>query len=363
MRGLKIVFYILSEIIPGFILGTLVFLFLLVMFQGLRLTEFVLIHNVSIQTIGRILLYQCISFLPVIMPMALLLSLLMGYGRLSSDSEVIAMKAAGLSMWSISLPSFVIGIVILIASAQTSFYLSPWGNRQFEVLISKFSSSKASIVIKEGTFSESFFDLVVYAGKVNTQTGELENIFLYDERNEQTPITIVAKSGQMIPDPEMPNQSVLLRLRDGDIHRQSLTHTKIKFDTYDIRLADTSQINIKEKSPQSLSITELSEKIQISSEKKEKVSFQVEFHKRIALSMACLIFSLIGIGLGASSNLRSQKSNGIILSFVVIMIYWILYVTFESIARSGKYPIPLVIWIPNIIFCIFAMRRLQKNWN
>lgn len=363
MRGLKIIFYIISEIIPGFVLGTLVFLFLLIMFQGLRLTEFVLIHNISMQTIGRILLYQCISFLPVILPMALLLSLLMGYGRLSSDSEIIAMKATGLSMWSISLPSFVLGLAILAVSAQTSFYLAPWGNRQFEVLISKFSSSKASIVIKEGTFSESFFDLVVYAGRVNNETGELKNIFLYDERNEQTPITIVAKSGQMIPDPKLPNQSVLLRLKDGDIHRQAETHTKIKFDTYDIRLSDSSQINIKEKSPQSLSISEISEKINSIENLKEKNIYQVEYHKRIALSMACLIFSLIGIGLGASSNLRSQKANGIILSFIVIMAYWILYVSFESLARSGKYPIGLVIWFPNLVFLIFAVYRLRKNWN
>lgn len=363
MRGLKVVSYIVSEIIPGFILGTFVFLFLLVMFQGLRLTEFVLIHNVSMQTIGRILFYQCISFLPVILPMALLLSLLMGYGRLSSDSEIIAMKATGLSMWSISLPSFVLGIFVLIASAQTSFYLSPWGNRQFEVLISKFSSSKASIVIKEGTFSESFFDLVVYAGKVNNQTGELQNIFLYDERNEQTPITIVAKSGQIVPDPSSANQSVLLRLQDGDIHRQSDTHMKIKFGTYDIRLVDTSQINIKEKTPQSLSLTELSAKINATDNLKEKTSLAVEYHKRIALAMACLIFSLIGVGLGASSNLRSQKANGIILSFIVIMAYWILYVTFESIARSGKYPVAITIWIPNLLFLALAVRTLKKNWN
>lgn len=364
MRGFRAARYIFSEIVPGLILGTMVFLLLMVVFQGLRLTEFVLIHGVSLKVVGQILGYQCISFMPVILPMALLFAVLLGYGRLSGDSEIVAMKAAGLSMWSLSVPAITIGLLVAIVSAQTSFYIAPWGNRQFEVLLSKFGSSKASIVIKEGTFSEGFFDLVVYAGKIEPKTGVMESIFLYDERNESSPLTIVAKKGQIIPDEKHPGHSVLLRLLDGDIHRQAETHTKIKFDVYDIQLADPIKVEQRDKSPQSLSVDEIFSTLEspyITPE--ESITLRSEFYKRAAISLACLIFAILGVALGAITNRRSARSNGVILCFIIIIVYWILYVSFEGLARTGKYPVGPTIWIPNILFGLYSAYSLRKNWD
>ena len=368
MRGLRVSSYIFFEMLPSFILGLLVFIFILLMFQALRLTEFVLIHGVDITTVIEMMGFLCISFLPALLPMSLLFAVLLTYGRLSSDSEIVAMKAAGLNMFSISLPSALIGIVIAIASAQTSYYIAPWGNRQFEVLITRLGNTKAAAAIKEGTFSEGFFDLVVYAGQVDSNNGTMKNIFLYDERSSDSPLTIIAKTGQLVPDPKYPGHSVLLRLNDGDIHRQAGTHTKIKFDSYDIRLTDPIKIEQREKSPQSLSITEIHEKLKdqpdfTSDEKELKWSLQTEFHKRSAISVACLIFAMLGVGLGTVTNRRAKQSSGMIMSLLVIVIYWILYVTCEGLARSGQAPAGLIIWLPNVLFAIYAAHSLRKNWN
>lgn len=355
--------YIFFEMIPSLILGVLVFIFILLMAQALRYTEFVLIHGVGLGVVGQIVMYLSISFLPALLPMSLLFAVIMTYGRLSNDSEIVALKASGMSMASIALPAALLSIVVTLVSAQTSFHLAPWGNRQFELLVSKVGQSKASITIREGTFSEGFFDKVVYANEVDTKTGELRSVFIYDETQGEVPLTIIAKRGQIIQDPQMPN-SVLVRLFDGDIHRKGESHTKIKFDTYDLKMIDPIKTDIHDKSPTSMTIDEIPQAL-----KKENISadeansLKAEYHKRWAISLVCLIFGLLGVGLGTNTNRRNQKAGGLILCLGVVVSYWVLYVTCEGLARSGQVPPAIAIWTPNVIFLALTIWALRRNWD
>jgi lipopolysaccharide export system permease protein len=366
MRSLwpkKITQYIFFEMLPSLFLGILVFIFILLMAQALRYTEFVLIHGVGLEVVGQIISYLSISFLPALLPMSLLFAVLITYGRLSNDSEIVAIKASGMSMWTIAAPAVFLSIVVSIVSAQTSFHLAPWGNRQFEVLVSKVGQSKASVSIREGTFSEGFFDKVVYANEVDSKSGELRSVFIYDETQGDLPLTIISKAGKIVQDPAAPN-SVLIRLFDGAIHRQGETHTKIKFDSYDIQITDPITTDIREKSAPSLTIDEISEALKRPGVKEEqKRTLKAEFHKRWAISLVCIVFGLLGVALGTNTNRRNQKSGGLILSLAVVVTYWILYVTCEGLARSGKVPPGIAIWTPNFLFLIFAARTLKKNWN
>ncbi len=359
----KTIQYIFFEMLPSLLLGVLVFIFILLMAQALRYTEFVLIHGVGLGVVGQIMMYLSISFLPALLPMSLLFSVLMTYGRLSNDSEIVAMKASGLSMLSIATPAVFLSMVVTLVSAQTSFHVAPWGNRQFELLVTEVGQTKASVTIREGTFSEGFFDKVVYANEVKSDTGELRSVFIYDETQGDLPLTIIAKRGQIIQDPDVRN-SVLVRLFDGDIHRKGESHTKIKFDTYDLRMTDPIKTETREKSPPSLTIEEISSNLKRTGLKAEIVtSLKAEFHKRWAISILCLIFGLLGVGLGTNTNRRNQKAGGLILSLGVVVAYWILYVACEGLARNGQVPPAIAIWTPNFIFTVLTAWTLKKNWN
>lgn len=361
--------YILFEMIPSFVLGLLVFIFILLMFQALRLTEFVLIHGVSIKVVGDMMTYLAISFLPALFPMSLLFSILLTYSRLSQDSEIVAFKACGMNQFTLTFPAIVLGLLVTMLSAHTSFQLAPWGNRQFEILITELGQTKASATIREGTFSEGFFDLVIYANKVHSETGELEKVFIYDEKAGEAPLTIIAKKGELIQDPLKPGHSALLRLFSGDIHRKTETHTKINFNSFDIKLSDPIREEKRAKSPPSLTLNEISEKLQSHSDKKEILNpedfltLHSEFHKRWAISILCFIFAVLGVGLGTQANRRNQKSSSMITCLLVIVVYWILYVSLEGLARSGKAPVALSIWAPNFIFGLFTIYRMKLIWN
>src|SRR4051812_19615790 len=158
-------------------MGLIIFIGILLMMQALRLTEFILIHGVDLSTIGHIMLYMSLSFLPMILPMSTLFSVLLTYNRLSNDSEIVALKALGLSMRTLTVPALVLAVAATLMSAQTSFYLGPWGNRQFELLINDLGRQKAGAAIKEGVFSEGFFNLVIYANHVDSREGLLKDVF------------------------------------------------------------------------------------------------------------------------------------------------------------------------------------------
>ncbi|NUM57892.1 MAG: LPS export ABC transporter permease LptF [Bdellovibrionaceae bacterium] len=363
-RGKKAFQYIFFETLPSFILGLLVFVFIILMFQVLRLTEFALIHGVEWQTLAQIIIYITISMLPILFPMSLLFSILLTYGRLSQDSEIVAMKASGLSMKTILAPALFLALLISIISGQTSFELAPWGNRQFEVLFTKLGNTKAAATIKEGTFSEGFFDLVVYSNEVNSETGELKHVFIYNERDADSPITIIAKKGELIPDPLNPGHKVLLRLYDGTIHKRNENHTKIKFESSDLQLIEPVRNEFKEKSPQSMTLDDLRIlKDDMTINEEDQRLYQVEFHKRWAISVLCIVFAIVGVGLGIDNNRREQKTSGFVLSILVIIIYWILYVTLEGFARSKNLSPALAIWLPNILFGIYGLRLLKKQWK
>lgn len=359
----KAIQYLFFEMWPSLIMGILIFIFIMIMFQAIHYTEFVLIHGVGVWTVVQMLSYICIGFLPALFPMSLLFSVLMTYGRLSQDSEIVALKSTGHSMWTILTPAVLISIMVSLLSAQTSFNLAPWGNRQFEILISKLEQSKASATIREGTFSEGFFDLVVYAKEVESKTGKLSKIFIYDERESDVPLTVIARQGKMVQDDEL-GRSVFLRLFDGDIHRQGLNHTKIKFNSFDIKLVDPMKEELRAKTPSSLTLDEIYEKLKNSKlEQEDQITLEVEYHKRWAISLACIIFSLLGVGLGTTTNSRHQKNNGMIMSLIVVIMYWVIYITAESAARSGKIPVPLAMWIPNFTFFSISIWSLKKNWD
>jgi len=364
-KNRRVFAYILSEIIPSFLLGVFIFICVLLMFQALRLTEFMLVHGIKASTIVKIMGYMSISFLPMLMPMSLLFAILLTYNRFSMDSEIIALKASGVNTTSIILPSIVFALVVTFTAAQTTYFLAPWGNRQFEILINRLGNTKAAASIKEGTFSEGFFDLVVYANKVDSQNGSLRDIFIYDEKNPSSPITVVASDGQIIPDTTRPGHSVLLRLFKGQIHRTGENHTVINFDSYDVFLNDPIKFEEKKKTSSSLNVTELeylrhSENLN----PEQRHEYDIEYHKRTAVSFACIVFCFIGLAFGIVTNRRSGKSSGFVLSVGFIILYWVIYLSFESLVRSNKIGTTWIgIWLPNALFMLYALYKLRKSWN
>lgn len=348
--------YIFFEMLPSFLLGILVFLSILLLFQTLRLTEFLLAHGGSGSTVLAILFHLTMSFLPIILPMSLLFSVLMTYGRLNQESELVAMKTLGLSSWNLALPGFFMGFCCFVLSAYTSFELGPKGNRSFEVMINELGQQKVGLNLREGVFSSGYFDLVIYANRVDSKNDEMFDVFIYDERNASSPLTIIARRGKILQKKTPRGNAALLRLENGNIHKtNNATYTKLDFDTYDINLFDPYEMSERKKSMPSYTLGDIqTELAKPDIDPSLKTKLQIEFHRRWALSVACFVFALLGYILGSQGHRRSAKSGGFVLCLGIILSYWILYVTAEGVAKGGSVPVGVSIWSVNVLFFILA---------
>ena len=355
--------YIFSEMIPIFFIGVISFTFILLMFQILKFTDTFLQHSVSLFTFFYLIFSISISFLPIILPMSLILTIILTYSRLSNDSEIIAMKSLGFGMGSIIIPGIVLGLVTTILSGYTSFRIGPWGHRQFELIMTEITGSKIIAGIKEGTFS-SFMDMVIYSNKIDKKTKEHKNVFIYDERNPSDPMTIVAEKGKFFAKKTLNSYKASMHLTNGHIHKNSdLEYTKIYFQNYDFQITEPIHIKPQDKSLNSLTYKDMKKLLKETKDPNRLRKFNYEWHKRLSLSFACLLMVLLGGGLGCSNKNRSGKLGGGVVSVIIIVFYWLLFLIGSSITKVAFVPVWFCAWLPIFILIPFSIFFVIRNWN
>jgi lipopolysaccharide export system permease protein len=356
--------YILKEILPIFLIGMMVFTIILLMDKILKLIEMIVTRGVSLPDILMLLLFISPSFLIFTIPMSVLLSTLVSFGRLSGDSEITAFKASGLSLYQLFLPVSVFSIAAYLLTTLCVFYGLPWGNRGFTATLYKIAQSKANIEIKERVFNDLFDGLVVYVEKVPIEGKKMEGILIYDERDQGKTNTIFAREGLLSSNPK--SQEVILRLFDGDIHRfdsHGDVYQKLKFDVYDLKLELAKALGtmVKRMRDHEMSIDDI--KVKIKKKKmlgEDTTSEQVEIQKRYAIPFACIVFGLIGVPLGIQPR-RSGRSFGFVFSILVLLAYYISLMGSEILALRRTIPPYMAGWAPNVLFGGFGIYLLIKT--
>lgn len=361
-RGRLAIKYIIFELLPVFIVGMSIFIFILVMIQSFKLSEYIIVHGAPMATMAKLVFYMTLGYLPILFPIALLFAVLMVYGRLSADSEIVALKALGLTPAHLTMPALIVGGAIAVLSLQTSFRLAPWGQRNLDELINLLAQTRPGAAIREGVFSEGFFDLVVYAHNVDSKTGKLQKVFIYDERDANSPVTIIAKQGLILNSNSFVGEEASIRLIDGNVHKSSNEfYTKINFGSYDINLFDPHDVKAKELTPDSLNLNELRLALDEKNiEPSRRTNLLIEWNRRWVLSAACLVFVFLGVSLGAITNRRSARSGSLIVSISVIVVYWTLSAWLETMGRGGHAPIAITSWAPNIFFLGYALFHFRQ---
>ena len=358
--------YILKEIVPIFLIGLMVFTVILLMDKILKLIELVVNRGASLSNILMLFLFISPSFLILTIPIAVLLATLLTFGRLSSDSEITAFKASGMSLYQLFIPISVFALCTFLLSSFLVFYGLPWGNRGFKSTLLLIARSKADIEIKERVFSDTFSGLVVYVDRVPLQGKRMEGVLIYDERDKEKSNTIIAKEGFLIKNG--PDQDIILRLITGDIHRYEpklQTFQKIKFDTYDLKLefAKTSKAIEKKLKDKEMSIDDIQEKIkEVEKTGGNTIPYEVEIHKRYAIPFTCIVFALMGVPLGIQPR-RSGRSYGFILSILILLAYYISVTVSELLAMRKTMSPLLAGWTPNLLFTSLAIYLFVKAAN
>ncbi len=357
MSNLRIHRYILREISAPALLSVLIFTFVLLMGKIPRLAELVINKGVSTAKILQLFSYLLPTFFSVTIPLSFLLGILLAFGRLSADSEFIALKASGVSLYNLVKPVFLLAILFSLLTAWITISIEPASKTAFRSKLFQIASSSASVSVKPGVFNDEFNGIVLYTRGMDENHGIMQDVFISDEREGETPATITAQQGRFISDPNQ--YSLTLRLINGSIHRRPInekqaTYQIISFTNYDINLDIGGQLNNNQqrrRSRSELSWTELNNAIDKAKNDRTKAHLQVEKHERIVIAFAPLVLVLVGIPLGLQSQ-RSGKGAGFSLALVVFLVYYVLLSFAGTIADKGVLPAAIILWLPNLCFLL-----------
>jgi lipopolysaccharide export system permease protein len=351
--------YILREISLPFVLGLAVFTLILLIARILKLVEMVVNRGVPALDVLKLFSYILPGFLEVTVPMALLLAVLVTFGRLSSDSEITALKTSGVSLYQLLLPVAVFAAAVFVVTLVVSLYARPWGNTRLRSGLYEIAKSRASAGIKEKVFTDDFAGLVLYVDHIEPPGNTLRGVMISDARETAQRNTIFAKVGILVPNE--PLHLLTLRLLDGSVHsmeQKDRSYHRTDFTTYDITLdLNTALTNLgaRERDPSEMTLAEL--RAAIEAKRRSGVPAfgeAVELQRKFSIPFACLALAAIGIPLGIQPT-RAVRSRGFSLSIAVIFAYYLLLTLGQSLGERGVLPATLAMWLPNLLLSALAV--------
>ena len=370
--------WLLGQIIPPMLFAisafTVISLSVGVMFDLIRkIVEFGLPLFIAL----KVLFYSLPSFLVLSFPMAVLLSTLLAYGKLSSNSELLALKSLGIKTSRIISPAIALSIFMTGLTFYFNDNLVPLSNKLAEATLrsgmgSSFSGEKGKSNIMFSRYGSQIDFSTKKATKTNTY---LTHIFYAQkyEQNLMKKVTLLDFSRQDIQQ--------ILNAENGRFEKKtsSWIFTDGSLITIDPS-GQTTKIQFKEytypfvEGPMELAkvpkdANEMSLKQALKAEMiykktgniKEIRRIQVRIQEKFTLPCACIVFGLIGSSLGSKSNLRSSKSQGFGLSVILILIYYVMSFVFSSFGVKGLLSPIFAAWLPVLISLGGGIYFLRKS--
>ena len=351
--------YILREVIPPFFLGLLIFTFLLMIPPIMEVVEELITKGVDAVTVIQIVGTLVPQGLGITIPMALLLGVLMGLGRLSSDRETVALQACGVSLLRMFRPLLLLALLAAAATCYVMVVALPDANQRFREITFRTVASRAEGEVKPRVFYEDFPNFVLYVREV-LQTGEgWRDVFLADMRNADQPDVYVASRGQVVLDPEQRTVDVVLHGGTGHVMHSD------DAGTYEVHAFDEIVIGLDPESvfPRSgpqrgypeLTIPQLrAEAARLTELGTSPHRPIMEIHRKFSIPVACFVFVLIGIGLGVTSR-KDGRLASFALGLMVIFTYYVIMYGAEAMAKGFLVSPHLAMWLPNILLGLVGL--------
>ena len=356
--------YVSREVVPPFLIGLLIFTILLFILRSLKLVDLVVNRGVPVSQLLETFAYILPAFFEITVPMAFLLALLWGLGRLSADRELIALKRCGISLFQIVIPVWIFAAVLLCITSILTLYVRPWSNAALKRALYMIATTHASAGLKEKTFNTDFAGLVIYAEEVRPPGTHLEGIMIADNRYAQSQHTIFAERGTILTAED--RETLTFRLMDGSLHsfeQPGRVYHTTHFSVYDVSLNVSAILaNVKEPvwKPKEMLFGQLLNTIaQSEAHTKQKHDALIELHRRLSVPFACVVFSFLALPL--SLQIRgAQHSHGCALTMAVLFTYYLLLTVGEALGKKAVLPPGIALWLPNIILGIVGLYLFER---
>jgi LPS export ABC transporter permease LptG/LPS export ABC transporter permease LptF len=355
--------YVLKEVLWHGLIGASVFTFVIFMRLVSKILELVVRNSAPVPSIAQLFFLTLPTAFKFTIPTGVLVGILISLSRMAADSEVTAMRAAGVSVRTfLKILAILGGAAWLIALANTAV-VEPRSAASLANLEKSMASSQLSFEVQPRVFYEGFNNIVLYVEDVSTTSGASiwKNVFLADVSNQDEPKITIASQAVVTGGVN----TIRLHLINGENHEIN-PQTPGQYNIYTFRETDMA-INVPPVvKPISETIpvdqTGTLDLLRLARNARGDVAraYLIAFHRRLALPTACLVLVLIGIPLGLSAK-KGGRGAGFVLSIVLVFVYYFLSIIGVAMARGGKVGPAAGVWMANIVFAIAGVVLLWRT--
>jgi lipopolysaccharide export system permease protein len=354
--------YVAREVMAPFALGVLLLTFALVTGRLLKLTEMVVNHGVKLGDVASLIGFIMPAFLELTFPMAVLLGVLMGFGRMSADRELTAARACGVSLYRLTAPALGVALAVYALSSWLAFSVRPWANAHLREALFELTQTRSSAGLKEKVFNRNLPGLVVYVDRVSAADETLHGVMISDARNPGQQNTIIARSGIIIPD--RLHKAITLRLFGGSIfgvEAASNTSHVSSFHIYDLSVRPDAELGIADRDPEEMSVAQLRTAIaRARAAGKPDYDAETELASKFTLPFTTVLFALLGVPLGLKPA-RGGQSERFGVAIALFFLYYSLMRAGEALAQRGQLDAVIAMSIPDLIFAALALWLFMRS--
>jgi len=354
-----------------FLVGLVVYSFLFLIQLLFQMANLVIQEGLSAGTMALMFLLSLPGLLAYTLPIALLLGTIIAFGRLSSDSEIIALRASGVPSGKLVRPPLIFGAAVAGVLLCFNFWLVPSCRNTADKLQSEATQAMNLVrLLRPGVFFDRIPGVLLYAGKVDPASGRYGQVFVFQRSGGPVDSLTLAEGGRTVRSDD--GSTLQFLLEDGETVKFDRKNPgKVEISTFKeqaltVETGPAGQAGLQ-KGLAELGTLALLGRLDLPSAssdpelaRKERAAYRFELHRRVAASLAALFFALIGVSLGMV-NVRGGKGAGFSLSLLVLLGYWVLLSALSDLALAGRADPVLAAYLPDAVLFAVGVGLLRSK--
>lgn len=364
---LKFNMYLLKELSGILFLSLGILTFILVLSRLGKIADLVINKGVGFKDIVALVAFSVPPYLTFTLPMAFLLSVIVVLGRLSTENEILALKASGVNLMWLFVPITFVGLIVTTCGLFNTNVLLPRCSGLFRETLIEVIKKGISVDDKEGVFNDSVPGVVIYINKVDTARRTLTGIVVSDDRDKSVKQTISASKGFVNIDSE--TFQLYFMLQDGTLHRWEKatdTYRSVSFQDYTFTMNLSQMVQtggVSRKLAYEMDRNELKKALKTTTNEDQQYDLLLEIYKKISLPLSSLAFIILTIPLGVKRKVEG-KFSGTLYSLLLFIFYYVLIAMTDSLGKNIHAPPYIVTFLPNTVIVamgLYLLRGLNKE--
>ncbi|MDQ5845789.1 MAG: LptF/LptG family permease, partial [Acidobacteriota bacterium] len=352
--------YVLQSALP-YVLLSLVLLTAIMFTQQIgRFADLALYTDLPLSLVSEIGAALIPGVLVLTLPVAVLAGIVIGFARMGSDSEIVAMRAAGVGTWTLLWPALLIGLLATVTTTFLHMREAPQAARDLRRVALQGALRKLESPVEPRTFNTEIPGYVIYVRDGDKAQGSWGRVFIYAQQPDGSTRVVTARSGRIDSSGEKAelvlSDATAMKIPSEESSDRSyvverLDQLRIAIDTG--RAALLERMSLEEVSADEMDWTDLRQQAQSGSIDQRREAERT-LHRRLALSFAPLVFALFG-GLTGMRIRRGGRGAGVLLSLAVVVVYYLISLLGESLARTGALPPIVGQWMATAVIVLLSL--------